>query len=196
MNNSNDDFELQDLWQKTPPVDVDKLVQSVTKAHRRMRRFFYFELGSSLLALAFLAWLLVEHVLGDQWWQIALLGVIAVVAQIWMWSWRRGLWNAFAKSPRELFELKRKHLLLDIKIARSFSWGSVIGGFTGLALSYMDKIENPLDLSEIVRFSLLFAVLMFLLFCLIWGIRKERKARKELKDLEEQRQDFKSEENL
>lgn len=192
----NDSLDLQNLWQQSAPVDVDALIKSVDDAQRRMRRFFYFELVNSALGFAVLAWMFALQLFGDQWWMLVFIGVVCLASQIWAWTWRKDLWNAFAKSPAELFALKRKHLWLDIKIARSFYIGVVVGAVIGTVFSFFDTGDRPLELSGLTRISLLTGAVALLVFFFVWGVRKEIRARKKLKALDKQIAEYESGESL
>ncbi|MEM7081490.1 MAG: hypothetical protein AAF465_01965 [Pseudomonadota bacterium] len=183
MNDSQDDFNLRNIWQQSPSVDVDELIRGVKQARSKMRRFFYFELGSSILGLALIAWFWSLDGLGDQRGLIALLVVAAIALQFWTWTWRRGLWDAMAGSPPELLDLQKRHLLLDIKIARSCSWGVVIGVLVGFGMGLFVEGER-LDIDEGLRMALLAFAVIFLLALFLWGVRKEMVARTRLKALE------------
>lgn len=196
MSTTDDDLGLQDLWQTSPPVDVEQLVKSVQKAQHKMRRFFYFELISSALGLVVLGWIFTLRVFGDQWWLLAGVGALGIAGQIWTWSWRRGLWNAFAKTPDELFALKRKHLLLDIKIARSCYIGVIVGALVGGVISFFDTGERAFELAELTRALILTGALGLLAFFVVWGIRKEIRAQRELKLLDQQIKEYENVESL
>ncbi len=196
MNNSHDDFDLQDLWQKTPPVDVDKLMQSVIKAQKGMRKLFYYELGGTVLGLLILVWAYFQQAFGDSQWVLVLIGVGCVLFQGWTWTWRRELWSAIADSPRQLLAVRRKHLLLDIKIARSCYLSMIAGAVTGAVLAFFDKTESTLDLTLIERGSILFGIACAAVAFLVWSIRKEIVARKKLKVIDKKIKEIENEESL
>ncbi|MFK8029763.1 MAG: hypothetical protein AB8G18_05955 [Gammaproteobacteria bacterium] len=196
-NNDNvDDMNLQDLWQETPPVNVDDLVKSVKSAHRKMRFYVYYELASSVFGIFLFVWIFKENLFEDQLWIPILLGALVFLIQAWAFTWRRGLWNAFARSPEELFQLKRRHLFLDIKVARSIYGGIVGGGAVGALAAYFSSGDRHFELSEFARGSILTLVACSAVYFFIWGVRKEIKARKQLKELEKQIKEYESFESL
>lgn len=182
MTTHDNDDDLQSLWQQPQEIDVSALVDQVVHMRKKTFRILFLDIVGNILALGFVIYLYAMGAFGKMFWVPIAFTVITIAYLAWVISWRRGLWQAAGSSVRDLLHRMRKHAELDIKVARSFSWGVPLGCLTG-GIFYVfvrNDLEPVMDLSKLVSFMILAALIVFMVGMMLWGIFKEKSAKKEI----------------
>jgi len=190
MTTSNHDDDLQALWQEPQSIDVEALVKQVANKRKKDFSFFLFDVISNICALGFVYYATINGFFGSHAWIFPTLVVFTLAYLIWTAWWRRGLWKDSGNTATELLHRQRKHALLDIKVARSFSWGIpifatlglIVGAVLGINSERPDRLFE--GISDVKRYLILATILFFAVAAVYWGIRKERTAKREIERID------------
>ncbi|MEM6640727.1 MAG: hypothetical protein AAF610_12600 [Pseudomonadota bacterium] len=191
---SNTDLELKSLWQSGPTVDIHTLLRHVARERRRMQAVLWVEIAACIASVGMFVYYDAAGVFGEQRWLAW--GVIAVsmVVQIWMWRWRRGLWNATTRSPRELLTLQLSRARVGLRIGRYYAYGTPICTLLAFAGARFIAPNAPaLSLSVSARLAVLAGLASVMIGLTVWGFRMIRRYRDQIAHINTQLKEFEHE---
>ncbi|MFK7887543.1 MAG: hypothetical protein AB8G16_11840, partial [Gammaproteobacteria bacterium] len=171
MTDHDDDLDLKALWQSTPPVDLNELLNHVDAERRRMRNLLWFETLGTVFGIACI-WLYYKiELLTNPMFGIGV-ALAAVACQAWMWLWRRGQWNAVSQAPLDLLELQLRRARTGLRIGRYYAWGTPIAAVLGALLSTTTMGDgHPLEVGPLVRLVIIVGLLALLGGLTWFGVR-------------------------
>ncbi len=184
MSEHNDDLDLQSLWQDTPPLDVDELLDNVRASRSRMNQVLAVELIGSVGALLMIFIYQMWGVFGDLLWPAGLMSLFVFAYQYWTWRWRRGLWQSVSDAPLDMLKLQQRRAKLSLRIAHYYLYGTPIFCALPILLAMYTVDENfTADISGGLRLFLLICAFGLLVLAMIYGWQMARRSRKDIEDL-------------
>lgn len=179
------DDDLKALWQSSPAIDTADLLKRVGQERRRMSRLFWFEVVGTVLALGLFVFYETLGLFGDRSWAAWTVVTAAIGMQIWMWYWRRGLWDHVSQAPMDLLRLQLKRAKVGLRIAKWYAYGTPIITVLAALFSFYLLPEAPsLDLPQVWRVIILIALLAMVVGMTAFGVAMMKRYRARIEWIE------------
>lgn len=175
---SQQDDDLKTLWQSTPHIDTADLLRRVARERRRMIVLFWAEVVSAVLTFGMIWAFDAMSFFGDRGGAVWAVLIAAMGFQVWMWLWRRGLWDAVSEAPMDLLNLQLKRATVGLKLARYYAYGTPIATLLGFALSHYVAVDAPvIDVSDLARVAILAGLVAMIVAMTVSGFIMMRRYR-------------------
>ena len=185
------DDDLKSLWQSTPAIDTTDLLARVARERRRMAWLLWAEIAGTIIGVGAMWIYDAMGLFGEHRWLAWLVTVIAVAAQLWMWYWRRGLWEAVSEAPMDLLQLQLKRARLGLKLARYYAYGTPLATIAGfLTARFMASDLPRIDMPDTLRVTVIVALLGFVVALTLCGFFAARRYRARIQWIEERLRAF------